>query len=628
MSKMIRNRKFLIPAAGMIIAVASIWTACHDEMKDETYQTSNVLMIHSYILEKDPSMSMFLDIGKKVNFSGTLQMYGKYTCFIPTNDAVTKYLQSIGKSSLDDLTEEECFTIMRYHIISMPNGVDSLTTVSFEDGRLPVPNMMAKYLTVRTVPYNGRVALELNRSAIILERDIRTGNGYINKIDQVLIPPSLTVGQQIMALPEKDYSLYQSVMTKTGWIDSLSRKADNGIWFTAFVQSNKTFASMGIENEDDLLDVLRIARYDIGGDQARNPVTMSKEDSLLWSFAAYQVVKSLNYVADLTRSSSLLTCSPNQIMTFHVKKEDVLINEYTDYTGVVIEPGAPVDRVSFYTDLSCYNGVLVEIGSNPARKDQYVGPVIRKPSAVYWDVCSQPEWKSHPNYMKSDIPHIDTRQMSEMWAYNADSIEVDASSLVYKYNQSQNDNKWQVVYHDYMQYKVKDFAFLDFKMPLLIEGEYNLWTCVRRDGEPIQVRVQFAVIQDNNGEIIVQELKAKDLYFQYADRVKTFADMVNYGAKRYVAKAKANESFALECGTFHIKSTGRHILRMRVVNLGTKGGNVESFLDMFQFIPADADPLTQYVWPRFDRVGKMIWPDTPCNEIFPYEQGGCNMGET
>ena len=626
MSKIIRNRKILIPLTGMMMAmaVAAIWTACQDDMKGKTYQTSEDLMIRTYILEKDPSMSMFLDIAQKVNFAGTLGMYGKYTCFIPNNDGITEYLRSTGKSSVSDLTEEECFTIVRYHIISIPDGVDSLTTASFEDGRMPVPNMLAKYITVRTVQHEGKIALELNRRAIVLEKDIRTGNGYINKINHVLIPPSLTVGQQIMELPAANYSLYQSVMTKTGWIDSLSRKADDGVWFTAIVQSNETFASMGIENEDDLLDALRVARYDIGDESARNPVTMSKEDSLLWTFAAYQVIKSLNYVADLTRASSLLTCSPNQVMTFQVKKDKVLINEYTDYTGVVIEAGAPIDRNSLYTDLSCYNGVLVEITSNPARHDQYVGPVVRRPSAVYWDVCQQPEWRSHPNYMKADIPHIDTRQMSEIWAYNADSVEIDASDLLYKYNANHNDNKWQVVYHDYLRYKVKDFAFIDLKMPLLIEGEYNLWTCVRRDGEPIQVRVQFHVIQDIDGEIIVQDLKAKDLYFQYSDKVKSVADMVNYGAKRYVARAKANESFALECGTFHIKSTGRHILRMSVVNLGTKNGTVDSFLDMFQFIPIDDD---QY-WPRFDRMGKMVWPDTPCNEIFPYEETGCAMGET
>jgi len=509
----------------------------------------------------------------------------------------------------------------------MPDGVDSLTTTSFEDGRLSIPNMMAKYLTVRTVPYNGRVALELNRNAIILERDIRAANGYINKIDNVLVPPSLTVGEQIMELPENEYSLYKSIMMKTGWIEALSDKEEEGVWYTAFVQSNKTFASMGIENVDDLLEAIRVARHDIGGENARNPVTMSKEDSLYWSFAAYHVVRSLNYVADLTRTSSLLTSSPNQVMTFHVKRDEVVVNEYTDYTGVVIEAGAPINRTSLFTDLSCFNGVLIEISANPARKNKYVGPEIRKPTAVYWDVCSQPEWRSHPNYMKADIPRIDTRQMSEIWAYNADSIEVDAPNLLYKYNANHSDNKWQVVYHDYMQYKVKDFAFIDFKMPLLIEGEYKLWTCVRRDGNPVQVRVQFYLIQEVEGQTITQPLKAQDLYFQYSDRVREYADMVNYGAKRYVARAKANESFALDCGNMHVLSTGRHILRMKVVTMGTRNGDENSFLDMFQFIPVSGD-YDQYVWPRFDRMGKMVWGDTPCNEIFPYEQTGCNMGET
>jgi len=378
-------------------------------------------------------------------------------------------------------------------------------------------------------------------------------------------------------------------------------------------------ASAGIENEDDLLATLHEARADIGGENVRNPIVMeTKEDSLLWTFAAYQVIKSLNYVVDLTRASALLTCAPNQPMTFQLKKDVIFVNEFYDASGAVVEAGAPINRLSDYTDLSCYNGVLVELSQNPERTN-YIGPVVRMPSAVYWDVCSQPEWRSHPNYTKANIDHIDTREMSEIWCYNANDDEIDAPHVNYLYNVNQGDAKWQVVNHDYMNYRVRNFAYMDFKMPLLIEGVYNLWTCVRRDPDPIQNRVQFYIIEEGQPE---QKLKAVDLYFQYADRVKTMEDMINYGAKRYVAKTKRNESFSLLCGTFEVKTTGRHILRLHVVNQGT--ADRDSFLDMFHFIPVDDD---QY-WPRFDRAGKMVWPDTPCEEIFPYEATGCDMNET
>ena len=614
MNQFIKYPKLLIPIIGiLLISVAVIWNSCHDDLKDQTFLTSDDLTIDDYITQQDPSMSMFFDIAARAKFRGTLHAYGKYTCFIPTNDGITGYLQAIGKSSIDDLTPEECFAICKYHIVSIPSGVDSLTSASFVDGRLPIPNMMAKYLTIRTVPFEGRAALEVNRQAIILERDIRTANGYIQKINNVLIPPDKTVGQQIEALSE-DYSLFKWLMRETGWTDKLSEKTADSIWYTVFIQSDESFANTGIEH-DNLFEKLREARFDI---TESIPYYTTTDDSLLWTFAAYYVIDGLNYVADLTKTSSLLTLATNQAMTFQMRRDSVIVNQFLHpATGHVEERGAAVDRFSDYTDLSCDNGVLIEIKAEQGA--HFIGTKVRQARAVYWDICSQPEWRTHPNYTKDDIPRISTIEMSEIWCYDANDNEVDASSLRYRFNTAQTDSKWQVVNHDYLVYRVREFAYMDFKIPLLLPGVYNLWTCVRRDGNPIQVRVRFYFIEEGEEH---QRLEARDLYFQYNDRVKNEADMLNYSAKRYVARSKVNESFALMCGTFEVKTTGRHIIRMEVVNEGTRSD--DSFLDMFHFIPIDDD---QY-WPRFDRAGKTVWPDTPCVEIFPYEPSGCDMGTT
>ena len=622
MNKLIKSKKSWIPLACiLLVAAAAIWTSCRDDLKNQTFVTSDDLTIDDYITKNDPSMSMFLDIAEKAKFRGTLHAYGKYTCFIPTNDGIMRYLQNIGKSSIDALTPEECFDICKYHVISMPSGVDSLTSASFVDGRLPIPNMRAKYLTIRTVQFEGRAALEVNRQAIVLEADIRAVNGYIQKINNVLIPSDKTVGEQIEALPE-NFSLFKNIMRQTKfdqsktWMEKLSEKTADTVWYTVFVQSNESFENSGV-TESNLLEKLREFRVDI---QESVPYFTTRDDSLLWNFASYYVVDGLNYVADLTRTSSLLTFATNQAITFTMRRDSLIVNQFLHpATGAVEERGALVDRLSEFTDLSCDNGVMIEMKTEP--NTPFVGTKLREARAVYWDICSQPEWRTHPNYTKADIPQIDTREMSEIWCYDADGNEVNAPNLMYKFNPNQTDAKWQVVNHDYLQYQVRNFAYIDFKIPLLLPGTYNLWTCVRRDGNPVQVRVRFLFIEEGEEP---QRLDARDLYFQYNDIVKNEADMINYGAKRYAAKSKANETFALLCGTFVVTTTGRHKVRMEVVNLGTRNGSENSFLDMFQFIPIDDD---QY-WPRFDRAGNPVFPDTPCQLIFPYETTGCNMGTT
>jgi uncharacterized surface protein with fasciclin (FAS1) repeats len=597
------RRRILGVAGILMMVVAVIQPSCDDEMKGKTFLTSDDMTLYSYIVDVDPSMSMFLEIADKVQFGGTLQAYGRYTCFIPTNDALNAYLSAAGKS-IGTLTEDECFTLLKYHIVNLPEGVDSLTSASFVDGRLSVPNMLSKYLTIRTVTVDDNVSLQVDRKAVIVEKDIRTANGYIQKINAVLEPPALTVGEQIMALPE-NYSLYKEVMKQTGWIDTLT--TGKAAWYTAIVQSDETFASMGINSRDDLIAALRVARKDIY-DYPQDPLTMTKDDSLYWSFAAYQVFNSLNYVVDLAKSSSLLTCAPNQPMTFKLNKGEILVNEFIDGEGNISEHGAPINRASTYTDLSCFNGVLLELGINPER-DNFFGPVARVATAVYWDVCDQPEFRSHPNYTKANIDHIPTTDLSQIWCYNAQGEEIDAENMKYTFNANQTDDKWQVVNHDYLQYRVQDFAYVDFKLPLLIEGTYNLWTCIRRDGNPIGVRVQFVFMEEGQAE---QRLKTRDMYYKYTSDVKSEADMVNKGLKRYHAGKRNDASFAVECGMIDVKTTGRHMLRMIVVNGGTKSEN--SFLDMFQFIPPDQDQF----WPLFDRAGNRVYADTPCEEIFPY----------
>jgi hypothetical protein len=86
------------------------------------------------------------------------------------------------------------------------------------------------------------------------------------------------------------------------------------------------------------------------------------------------------------------------------------------------------------------------------------------------------------------------------------------------------------------------------------------------------------------------------------------------GMKRFTAKNKVGEVPALRWGMIDVKTTGRHKLRIDVIDTGT---DARSFIDMIQFIPIDEDQL----WPRFDMEGKAIYPETLCKDIYPYDQG-------
>ena len=606
MRQLISKLKLWTPIIGILLVASVVtWNSCTDDMEGETFVVSSDLMIAAF-MEQDARLTSFLAIVDKADFRGMFQAHGSYSCFIPTNDGVARYLQKIGKSSVDALTKEECQDIVKFHTLYIDVG-DSLMSTNFIDGRLPLANMLGKYLTSRYVPHGTSVAIEINRQAIILEVDVYTGNGYLQIIDNVLIPAHMTVGEQILALSE-DYSLYKSVMEKTGWTDFLTENNSPGEWYTAFVHSDLSYKAMGIENEDDLLEMLRSFRFDIGGANAPIPLTMTKEDSLLWNYAAYNVLEGLFYNVDLARMSSFLTNSPNQAMTFQLKGDVVVINEFFDQSTEQTEEGIPISKISEVTDLTCFNGVLIELDATLMDRGSFIGPQIRPPRAVYWDVCEQPEWIRHPNFRKGSIPVMDTRTMANLSFFNAQGEEIHNDRQLYMYAGTTFGDKNQYVNFDYMRYRTHDMAAIEWKLPVLTPGIYNFYVCYRRDGGDYGSRVRYVYKEEGESD---QILATSGLYRNYSPR--SVADMVNQGMKRYTARQRVNEhSAALLFGTIEVKSTGQHIMRLEVINRGTT--STDSFIDMFHFIPVDDEQF----WPRFDMAGKMIWPDTPCDDIYPY----------
>ncbi|MDR1672122.1 MAG: fasciclin domain-containing protein [Bacteroidales bacterium] len=599
-----------------MFGLMTLWHSCKDDLEGKTFLTSDMKMIDDYILENEADeMTLFLQVadkavivsptGDKGSFRGMLHSYGKYTCFAPSNQAITEYLGSLDKSTVDQLSVEECVTIMKYHVVR-----DSLRTIDFVDGRLPLVNMLTKYITTKTVSVDGKPEIQLNRQAIIVKKDIHCGNGYIQKIDHVLIPPALTSGEQIDDLPDDQYSLFKSIMLRTGLQDTLTvNKADN-VWFTVFLQSNAAFHEAGIDNIDDLVEKMKTARADIAlGPQ---PETMSKEDSLLWTFAAYHIVKSLYYVADLTKASALPTLAPLQNITFILKGDSLFVDEFTDPVSNAVEPGMKVDKSSEYTDYSCYNGVLIDVKG-------YVGPKIRKAQAVFWEFTDQPEIRKNPQFRKGNFDLVSTAagtyELEDMVIKKGASR---AGDFAYTTRGTGYNQDWALTNNDYMTfnwYRLNDYA--EFRMPLLMPGEYKVWLCHRAVGSLGNVKVKAVFKEEGFEDQTMSTLYNPQLSY---DNSKDPEMLLTSGMKRFTAKISRGYPVAILLGTVKVNTTGRHWMRFTKVS----GGNTApEYIDMLQFIPVDEDQL----WPRFDILGRKIYPDTPCCEIAPMDGvTSCNSG--
>ena len=73
-------------------------TSCSDEPDSEYYYTFTGEMISDYLANR-PCYSQFKTIVERAKLMDLLSTYGKYTCFLPSNDAVDEYLRNRGMQS-------------------------------------------------------------------------------------------------------------------------------------------------------------------------------------------------------------------------------------------------------------------------------------------------------------------------------------------------------------------------------------------------------------------------------------------------------------------------------------------------------------------------------------------------
>ena len=215
-----RNNIFKGILGGLLVAmltpVSTILSSCSDEPDSQYFYTFTGEMMSDW-LKNRPEYSEFTEIVERANMMDLLATYGHYTCFAPSNDAVDKYLQSLGYSSVSQLSDADCDTIARTHLLS-----SMYTTHDMIGHRLPTMNMLNRY--IGTEPgfdndSNGVIVLE-NLAKIKFDlKDDSVENGIVQPIDAV-IEKSNSYISDLMRLNPK-ISTFYSALVATGVINDV-----------------------------------------------------------------------------------------------------------------------------------------------------------------------------------------------------------------------------------------------------------------------------------------------------------------------------------------------------------------------------------------------------------------------
>ena len=233
-----------------ILVLSLFCVKCDDPLNGSTFSAYDEQPVGLW-LESQPEYSEFVKLLKLTDLYNALNVKMDFTCFVADNSAIAEYLKSKGLTSVEELDVKTAAFLLAYHII--PGNKYDHTAFT---GKLTDSTASGDYLTIKPVEEGGINAIYINNYSLIVQKDIEVINGFIHKIDRLLDPITITVGDVIHK--NERYSIFSAALKECGLDDLLSsRSRVVGIttikdYKTVFVVSDSIFKENGIQSLEDL----------------------------------------------------------------------------------------------------------------------------------------------------------------------------------------------------------------------------------------------------------------------------------------------------------------------------------------------------------------------------------------
>lgn len=241
----IRLQGFLLVfSLGIILSCEEVIPELHDKASEE-------LTIIQYILaeEQADTYSLFGEVILKAELKNLLSVRGPYTLFLPDNKAVQDYFDETGRSSVADMTPEQCKELVYNHLTDVEIQSNEIGL-----GALIKVNALGDYLSTE---FDGSDII-INKVAKITDRDILAANGVIHVTDRVLYP----VFDDVITIMEKrgNHTIFTEGLKRTGLADTLRMidfeygryRARNR--YTIYSVSDEVLLSEGITSIEQLIN--------------------------------------------------------------------------------------------------------------------------------------------------------------------------------------------------------------------------------------------------------------------------------------------------------------------------------------------------------------------------------------
>ena len=230
-----------------LIGLSGLLPACNDDMPAASYYTFTGETMADF-LQRREDFSLFRRIVERAGRMDFMGSRGARTFFPATNAGVETFLQEKGYSSVEDIPEAYCDTLVRTSIVERIIYTYDLPATSQENNELDLPLIFET--SGDTVDAQQMALTIINRrSAIVNEmKNDSVENGVVHPVDRVIVP-STSLGSTLLDENHADFEIWYEALRRTGLTDSLYRYRDE-----AYEQTKKNYEpftqSMRIGNED------------------------------------------------------------------------------------------------------------------------------------------------------------------------------------------------------------------------------------------------------------------------------------------------------------------------------------------------------------------------------------------
>jgi uncharacterized surface protein with fasciclin (FAS1) repeats len=226
----------------VVSAIALLFSLQGCKPDNFSYQEQNRSVLAFEKMKEDTTLSIAVAALEKSNLAPTLNTYGPFTLFAPDNNAFRKFFVKKGKRSLDDFPADTIRFYMIYHIMQV-----RLKSSEFVQGPQPQPSGQGDFISL-DISKGYKFNTIANGIANVYKTDIEFSNALIHKIDAVLDPPTLTIGQ-ILEQNKDKYSIMIEGLKRANLWDTINNLTDafgNRIRLTLFAENDDVWKAAGI----------------------------------------------------------------------------------------------------------------------------------------------------------------------------------------------------------------------------------------------------------------------------------------------------------------------------------------------------------------------------------------------